>query len=547
VGGPPANHIPCPTTKRGLVRAVLLLGPDDSVTSWQYDALEHAIGRGLEVVRVVHCLDENKPALRFRHAAYYLVALTTRRRIRALRPRSVASLVPPGTPHHSFRSVREGMWQRIPDEVTAHFVEADVVVKFGMNLLQCPDSLPVRHGVLSYHHGEPETYRGRPAGFYELRDGAPVQGVIVQVLSDQLDGGMVAARGYAPVVQHSYAQTMARAYAVGVPLLAQAVESLRRSEARAPEVLGPNFRLPTNLVVVRLAMSLLVRRLRRVAYGAFREKAWRVARVSTHLDLESSNDLSRHDLAPFAVPPGYAFLADPFWTTDGVGFYCEALNRTTGKGEIKLWREVTWASVDIGTGTGHASYPHVVAHEGEQYLLPEVSNHASPRLVLLDECGVTAKAVVPLQGLEDVRVVDASLIFHGGRWFLFGSPKSSAAFRLDLWTSSRLQGPYTPHPSSPISLDPRGARMAGPIVRLGESSYRFGQDGTERYGGRVRVHRVLDLSEASYREEVCGSIRFVDAWGPHTISMHGENLLVDFYDEVTNLGAGWRRLKSRLQ
>jgi hypothetical protein len=38
-------------------------------------------------------------------------------------------------------------------------VRADVVIKFWMNLLRDPDAVMARYGVLSYHHGDPRSFR----------------------------------------------------------------------------------------------------------------------------------------------------------------------------------------------------------------------------------------------------------------------------------------------------------------------------------------------------------------------------------------------------
>ena len=72
-------------------------------------------------------------------------------------------------------------------------VEFDVVIKLGMNLHRDPDDLPARYGVLSFHHGDPSEYRGRPAGFYEVLAGADHIAAIVQRIGNKLDAGKVLA------------------------------------------------------------------------------------------------------------------------------------------------------------------------------------------------------------------------------------------------------------------------------------------------------------------------------------------------------------------
>ena len=87
--------------------------------------------------------------------------------------------------------------------------------------------------------------------------------------------------------------------------------------------------------------------------------------------------------------------------------------------------------------------------------------------------------------------------------------------------------------------------MAGPIARINGRLYRFGQDGTQNYGGRVSVHRIEDLTEETYEESRCGTIQCSDSWGPHTVSTRGDETWIDFFREETSALAGYRRFKGR--
>ena len=41
---------------------------------------------------------------------------------------------------------------------------------------------------MSFHHGDPRKYRGRPSGFYEIANKEKIQGQVVQILTPKLDG-----------------------------------------------------------------------------------------------------------------------------------------------------------------------------------------------------------------------------------------------------------------------------------------------------------------------------------------------------------------------
>jgi hypothetical protein len=71
--------------------------------------------------------------------------------------------------------------------------EVAAIIKFGMGLLRIPSSEQLSVPILSYHHGDPAEFRGRPAGFYEMLAGRSVMGQVVQRLSNDLDAGDIVA------------------------------------------------------------------------------------------------------------------------------------------------------------------------------------------------------------------------------------------------------------------------------------------------------------------------------------------------------------------
>lgn len=92
-----------------------------------------------------------------------------------------------------------------------------------MNLLRNPNTLRAKYGVLSFHHGDPTAFRGRPAGFYELIQNANEVGAVVQELSNQLDAGKMRAFGRYQISAHSYRKTLEALYANSAFLLRQAI------------------------------------------------------------------------------------------------------------------------------------------------------------------------------------------------------------------------------------------------------------------------------------------------------------------------------------
>src|SRR6202007_2537062 len=82
---------------------------------------------------------------------------------------------------------------RFPDDALEiiRSKDLDVLIRFGFNILHGDILQAARFGVWSYHHGDNEFYRGGPPHFWELYESAPLSGVVLQVLSEELDAGLV--------------------------------------------------------------------------------------------------------------------------------------------------------------------------------------------------------------------------------------------------------------------------------------------------------------------------------------------------------------------
>ena len=86
---------------------------------------------------------------------------------------------------------------RFPAEAVEHIRarQLDVLIRFGFNILRGEVLTAANYGVWSYHHGDGDYYRGGPAHFWEVYEGNPISGVMLQVLTEELDAGKVLYKG----------------------------------------------------------------------------------------------------------------------------------------------------------------------------------------------------------------------------------------------------------------------------------------------------------------------------------------------------------------
>ena len=300
----------------------------------------------------------------------------------------------------------------------------------------------------------------------------------------------------------------------------------------------------TGLIWLRLVLAL--RKITHLLYGLLYEKKWNVV-LFDKVD-GFYNDVS-HSIATGKTPKlkqGYTLYADPFFSDDGHSIMLEALNAKNGLGEICEIDRTDLSFKKVHLQGGHYSYPFTFAHEDTKYIMPEMGSHSSQSLFEVgNEHSPAAQTV--MKGLEDVRVVDSTLFFKNGIYYLFTSFSDRAADRLELYTASHFDGPYSPHPQNPIVSDPTKARMGGRIYADKDRLIRFGQDNSSSYGNGLAVAEITVLSPEAYSETEIGRIKFVDAKGPHTVDVSGDKIVMDYYHDRFSLLAGYRRLSALLK
>ena len=526
------------------MHAALLLGADRTVRSWEFEALRLAVAAGLQVTTILHSTNDPRPPLRPEHAAYYGLELASQMN-HSMRRSDITSLLSDDVCVIRFESDWRNGRQHLPAYVTDQLDDVGVVVKFGTNQLGNPQSILSTHGVISYQYGSYDQLGEYPAGFHELDQGEAVMGVMIQQRSHSCDTSRILAKAYSRVVPTSYKTTLEDAKVLGAPLLAQAIAALSTNDVGETVVLASERRLPRNGQVLGVLGKMARARMGRLLYGGFKEKRWNIAFVPGQFDPETTMEPDVTELHSIQPPPGYTFAADPCGSHKG-RLYVELMHASRGKGEIFMYGNGTWQPVEVPVDGGHLSYPQVVKDNGDAYLFPESAEVGPPTLYPLDETGTRCSSGSVLAGLEDQRIVDGTLLEHNNRWYLFGSPLDAANARLDLWVANDLTGPWSLHPSSPVCLDPRSARMGGPIIQANDRLYRVGQDGSISYGRGTTLHRIEKLTPDHYQEVACRPFAIQGAHGPHTILVTENGYWLDYYTEKTTPMAGARRLKGLL-
>jgi len=520
------------------MRVGVLINEDVSV--WERTALRQACREhDVFVLQTVGW----SPKRSLRHGLYYaLNSVTVRNRLtrRVPFPEDI-----PVADRFRFEPIYDGAWATLPDDLLewVRSRRIDVIVKFGLGLMRVPEPDKLAIPILSFHHGDPRSYRGRPAGFYEILAGEAFMGQIVQAIGPKLDGGTVYAFAQSRVVPHSYRKTLIESYQLSPFLLGIALDNVARGRPLDFECKGRNYRLPGNGTVVRFIAGRAVATLKRLFYGAFVEKRWRVATspiVSADEPVSAMAEVESGDWKTLEIANGYTFYADPFFSSNG-DIFVEAFSKRSSKGEIVHVRGDEHQR--LGGFAGHVSYPAIVRQDDRDLMIPETASWA--RLAAYDVQDSTAAKAFDF-AIEEDGIGDPTFFQHEGRWYLFGNTKADGTSVLHLWHADDLRSTFRRHPASPVRVSVRGSRMGGEIAAWNGEIYRLGQDWRRGYGDGMLAFRVRTLSPTDYEEECTGEVRFDRASGPHTLNRRGNTLLFDYYNEHFSPLAGLRRVLNKL-
>jgi hypothetical protein len=410
--------------------------------------------------------------------------------------------------------------------------DLDILLRFGFRILKGPILQAARFGMWSYHHGDNRHYRGGPALFWEMKEGNPESGVILQVLNERLDDGRVIYRSIGATDPSSLFRNRNAAYWKAARFVERCIADLHRrgADAALPEAVeaAPSktiYRTPRPAQMARFLARTGLEMVRRQATFRLFDEQWFVAWAPRGVGIPGIDAKPRFQ--EIASPPG-RYLADPFVVErDGrVWLFVESCTRRLLDGVIsviELRDGRPSEPVTVLAPGYHVSYPAVFEFEGEWFMTPETASNGTVELYRAVEFPWRWELDRVL--LSGVRAVDPTLFTHEGRVWLatniapFGGP---SADELHLFYSDSPRGPFKPHRGNPVVSDVRRARPAGrPFVRDGKL-YRPAQDCAESYGRAITLNCIERLDPDVFHEAPVG--RILPDWLDNAVCTHTLNM-----------------------
>lgn len=372
----------------------------------------------------------------------------------------------------------------------------DFVLRFGFNIIRGEILRVPTYGVWSFHHGDEERYRGAPPAFWEIYNGDPVTGSILQRLSDTLDSGVVLKKAYFPTVNYSYSASLNRVLNDSASWPAQVCSDIRSGDAEylndpPSTTSAPIYFNPTNWQLIVFLLVTWKNLLLRMYQLFFRHEEWNIGIVDAPISFFVNSD-TLPEISWLTRRDSNRFVADPFGFVDGEKnvILCEEFDYRSYRGFISQFAgrnaDSTVCTNRVLDESYHLSYPYLIHDENDVYCIPEMSETRQVKLFRATESRSEWDEVTTL--LSDFAAVDSTIVNFDGRWWLFCTcAENGRNDSLYLWHSETLTGPWEAHTRNPVKIDIRSARPGGtPFVYNGEL-YRPSQDCSLTYGGRVSL------------------------------------------------------------
>ena len=420
------------------------------------------------------------------------------------------------------RQTQYSDWIRDDDVEAIKQNDIDVFIRLGFRILRGKILTSTKLGIWSYHHGDNTIARGVPAGFWEVFKNYFVTGSTLQILTEELDNGLVLYKSYSATDYLSVNRSRNHCYWKGTSFIPRKLEELYRigREKFTQEIKERNqhftsysnkcYQLPKNGEFLKLLFKHFAKCAGIKLYDLFFFNQWILL---FDLRAEISTTFWRFKKI---VPPKDRFWADPHVIHKDSQYYVfiEEFPYHANKGHISLLimdRTGNYTKpVKILEQPYHLSNPFVFEWQGDHYMIPESSSNRTIEVYKCVSFPYQWKFYKKL--MQDITAVDPILYYDQQKWWLFTNISENAgASTLDelflFYSDSPISDHWTPHPQNPIVSDVRKARPAGRIFTHNNNIYRPAQICSRAYGYGVKINQILKLSEREYQEQEMVSIK----------------------------------------
>ena len=399
-----------------------------------------------------------------------------------------------------------------------------------------------KYGIWSYQIGTKVKKFNYPPGFWEVFNRHPETEVLLQVLATKEENCKTLYRSYSLTDNLSVARSLNSLYWKSCSFLPKKIEELYQEGAQqffakltgidneSPIINGQSDEIPTNLKMLRIWFLFNLERWKKAVYGLYYLEQWMLL-----FEFRTVQDtFGKFQQFRKILPPKDRFWADPFIIAKNNLYYIfiEELLYKDDKGfisVIEMDKQGNYKKpVKVLEEDYHLSFPFLIEHEGNIFMIPETKNNNSIQIYRSVE--FPNKWELEMKLIENIKAVDTVIYYHDDKYWLFTNKitNNGASFHDELflyYSKNLLTQDWISHPQNPIVSDVKNARQAGGLFEYKGHLYRPSQNCSHRYGYGMKMNKILEMNMNSYVEETVDSV--IPDWDPHIQATHTINTSTD--------------------
>ncbi len=241
------------------------------------------------------------------------------------------------------------------------------------------------------------------------------------------------------------------------------------------------------------------------------------------------------------IQPGSSerFYADPFIIqrkNGGIDILYEDFSMEEHYGNISVMAlDDSFVPVEkkilLDTGS-HLSFPFTYIENGRYFIFPESVRSGC---VNCYEYNPEKRTITSRGPVIRMPLYDPAILKADGRYWLFGSIfENRTEYKLYVFYSEKLTGPYLPLRGNPVRAGLNGIRAAGNFIHVDGDIFRPAQNCQDEYGESITINRLKVLDEYYFSEEPYMTINISkknlqenNIHTIHTINSSGGFIVVD--------------------
>ena len=416
----------------------------------------------------------------------------------------------------------------------------DLLIRGGSGILKGEILSVCRLGIISFHHGDNDFYRGGPPGFWEVYNREPSTGFVIQRLNEVLDGGDVIFKGNIPT-SFLYKINVCKLYLKSSIFLHKTLENLSKTNSnldfyKKKTYKSKIYKIPTAYVSILYLYKTLILGTKKILNKIFgRSLKWNVA-------YQFINEWKNPTLSKSIIikNPKNSYLADPFVIkyNNKTVVFVEDYSFKNHKGKISAYEINSESYKKLGTVIEekfHLSYPFLIEDKEDLFMVPETHQTKDIRIYRCTEFPLKWKLHKIL--ISDIGAVDTNIFKFNNKYWLFTnldtSNSSDYSSELHIFYADNIESSeWKPHALNPVIFDSKKARNGGMIYSEKKHTYRvFQKQGFDNYGESIGISRIKTLTENEYEEEIYMNVMpdfFKKISGTHSFSYNSGVLVNDF-------------------